>query len=124
MKQREGAVDSQMKDAAGKVKAGDKDGAVAEYKAVLDQKCLFPKKAKEAQKQLKALGVADIATIGPAPIFERRQSAIIERTMKQGLIAEMNAKRSEEHTSELQSRQYLVCRLLLEKKNDSTRHRR
>src|SRR3712207_8986312 len=29
-------------------------------------------------------------------------------------------KRSEEHTSELQSRQYLVCRLLLEKKNYST----
>src|SRR3712207_7223111 len=28
--------------------------------------------------------------------------------------------RSEEHTSELQSRQYLVCRLLLEKKNKSS----
>src|SRR3712207_7983519 len=28
--------------------------------------------------------------------------------------------RSEEHTSELQSRQYLVCRLLLEKKNKKT----
>src|SRR3712207_8687688 len=28
--------------------------------------------------------------------------------------------RSEEHTSELQSRQYLVCRLLLEKKNPKT----
>src|SRR3712207_7608641 len=28
------------------------------------------------------------------------------------------AKRSEEHTSELQSRQYLVCRLLLEKKKN------
>src|SRR3712207_7198553 len=28
--------------------------------------------------------------------------------------------RSEEHTSELQSRQYLVCRLLLEKKNRNT----
>src|SRR5258707_7590782 len=27
--------------------------------------------------------------------------------------------RSEEHTSELQSRQYLVCRLLLEKKEDA-----
>src|SRR3712207_8311824 len=27
------------------------------------------------------------------------------------------AHRSEEHTSELQSRQYIVCRLLLEKKN-------
>src|SRR5258707_8820723 len=29
------------------------------------------------------------------------------------------AERSEEHTSELQSRQYLVCRLLLEKKKRS-----
>src|SRR3712207_8246744 len=29
--------------------------------------------------------------------------------------------RSEEHTSELQSRQYLVCRLLLEKNQKSTR---
>src|SRR3712207_7378338 len=28
--------------------------------------------------------------------------------------------RSEEHTSELQSRQYLVCRLLLEKKKEHT----
>src|SRR3712207_7637663 len=32
--------------------------------------------------------------------------------------------RSEEHTSELQSRQYLVCRLLLETKNISTYLRR
>src|SRR3712207_8258914 len=31
-------------------------------------------------------------------------------------VAEVRAVRSEEHTSELQSRQYLVCRLLLEKK--------
>src|SRR3712207_8412496 len=30
----------------------------------------------------------------------------------------MRLARSEEHTSELQSRQYLVCRLLLENKND------
>src|SRR3712207_8914621 len=30
------------------------------------------------------------------------------------------ADRSEEHTSELQSRQYLVCRLLLEKKKTTT----
>src|SRR3712207_8049195 len=30
--------------------------------------------------------------------------------------------RSEEHTSELQSRQYLVCRLLLEKKKTRTYH--
>src|SRR3712207_7408564 len=30
--------------------------------------------------------------------------------------------RSEEHTSELQSRQYLVCRLLLEKKKNNSIH--
>src|SRR5438445_5165640 len=29
--------------------------------------------------------------------------------------------RSEEHTSELQSRQYIVCRLMLEKKNNHTK---
>src|SRR3712207_8382586 len=33
-----------------------------------------------------------------------------------GLDVRVTADRSEEHTSELQSRQYLVCRLLLEKK--------
>src|SRR3712207_8730412 len=31
--------------------------------------------------------------------------------------------RSEEHTSELQSRQYLVCRLMLEKKNNYKNHK-
>src|SRR3712207_8815716 len=31
--------------------------------------------------------------------------------------------RSEEHTSELQSRQYLVCRLLLEKKKQQLSHK-
>src|SRR3712207_6966099 len=45
----------------------------------------------------------------------------------QGLIADLpdldagqHHPRSEEHTSELQSRQYLVCRLLLEKKPNNT----
>src|SRR3712207_7767309 len=32
----------------------------------------------------------------------------------------MRRRRSEEHTSELQSRQYIVCRLLLEKKKTNT----
>src|SRR3712207_8955971 len=34
----------------------------------------------------------------------------------EGVEAALDEERSEEHTSELQSRQYLVCRLLLEKK--------
>src|SRR3712207_7472949 len=33
-------------------------------------------------------------------------------------FTEQELQRSEEHTSELQSRQYLVCRLLLEKKKN------
>src|SRR3712207_8341241 len=37
--------------------------------------------------------------------------------------AEQMPERSEEHTSELQSRQYLVCRLLLEKKPFSARNK-
>src|SRR5258707_5534945 len=39
-----------------------------------------------------------------------------------GLVALLG--RSEEHTSELQSRQYLVCRLLLEKKKNTKSNRR
>src|SRR3712207_7265729 len=34
-------------------------------------------------------------------------------------VPERDRQRSEEHTSELQSRQYLVCRLLLEKKKQT-----
>src|SRR3712207_7631323 len=37
-----------------------------------------------------------------------------------GTIYSYSVMRSEEHTSELQSRQYLVCRLLLEKKKNNT----
>src|SRR3712207_7467779 len=36
------------------------------------------------------------------------------------VVSARELQRSEEHTSELQSRQYLVCRLLLEKKKQST----
>src|SRR3712207_7655954 len=38
-----------------------------------------------------------------------------------GITQHIGAYRSEEHTSELQSRQYLVCRLLLEKKTGRDR---
>src|SRR3712207_7609569 len=48
---------------------------------------------------------------GLSPLEEPRQGL--------RLAALAQCRRSEEHTSELQSRQYLVCRLLLEKKNKS-----
>src|SRR5258707_7302168 len=41
---------------------------------------------------------------------------LVERPGARGGAEGRGAVRSEEHTSELQSRQYLVCRLLLEKK--------
>ena len=91
MKQRESDLTAQMKEAAGK-SATDKDGAIAMYRSVLEQKCMFPKKAKDAQKQLKALGVTDVgANIPPTPIFDRAQSAAIEAVMRRGLMAENRA---------------------------------
>src|SRR3712207_7612140 len=42
---------------------------------------------------------------------------LTELEKKAYIIAHNKLTRSEEHTSELQSRQYLVCRLLLEKSN-------
>src|SRR3712207_7012783 len=41
-------------------------------------------------------------------------------TLQNSVAAVPTTTRSEEHTSELQSRQYLVCRLLLEKKKHNT----
>src|SRR5258707_8704462 len=49
---------------------------------------------------------------GPGMMWEVAQ----EKVEAQGSKVVMETRRSEEHTSELQSRQYLVCRLLLEKK--------
>src|SRR5699024_12357154 len=46
--------------------------------------------------------------------------SIINGIIKSNLISEKNIIRSEEHTSELQSRFDLVCRLLLEKKKINT----
>src|SRR5690606_42055631 len=46
-----------------------------------------------------------------------KASAYFFNTGKRYAKAADNAMRSEEHTSELQSREKLVCRLLLEKKN-------
>ena len=92
MKQRETALETQLKDAKEKIKAGDNTGAIALLKPVAEEKCLFPKKAKDAAKELKKLGVEEIGSIPDAPIFDRVQGARIEAVMQRGLIAE-NAER-------------------------------
>jgi tetratricopeptide (TPR) repeat protein len=90
MKQREGKLDEALKGAKEKVKAGDNPGAIALLKPVTEETCLFPKKAKEAAKELKKLGVGDVGeNIPAAPVFDRVKSAQIEAVMRSGLRAEI-----------------------------------
>src|SRR2546422_5434100 len=67
------------------------------------------------------------AECAPAEIFPRaptRSAASRVRTQRIELVlGEKFPQRSEEHTSELQSRLHLVCRLLLEKKKNIQLHR-
>src|SRR2546425_4590953 len=49
--------------------------------------------------------------------LSKKEAARLERELKH---LQQNLERSEEHTSELQSLAYLVCRLLLEKKKQRT----
>src|SRR3712207_8857707 len=65
----------------------------------------------------------------PPPLLGRVQLAPVvgdaERPVVPGRVVGNDLPhRSEEHTSELQSRQYLVCRLLLEKKKQKCSARR
>src|SRR3712207_7802699 len=53
---------------------------------------------------------------GEVPASKARQRLAAGRDRSAGSRVTTWTLRSEEHTSELQSRQYLVCRLLLEKK--------
>src|SRR3712207_9255239 len=48
--------------------------------------------------------------------FQAGRPGVTTRELADCVRLAMEERRSEEHTSELQSRQYLVCRLLLEKK--------
>src|SRR5690625_5333181 len=50
-------------------------------------------------------------------MLPEEKSAYIEKLQAEGQIVAFVGDRSEEHTSELQSRGHLVCRLLLGKKN-------
>src|SRR5947209_14929524 len=54
------------------------------------------------------------------PIFALRAGRAAQSRAARRHARAHGGHRSEEHTSELQSRQYLVCRLLLEKKKKAT----
>lgn len=92
---REEAVDASLKDGRDKAKAGDNETAIKLFRSALEQKCMFPKKAKDAAKELKKLGVSEVAFIpdaAPTPVFDPRVSARIERLMRAGLRAEIAAR--------------------------------
>src|SRR3712207_6959177 len=63
----------------------------------------------------RSLGGADVRLLGTVPVV-----GVVEKGLGDVHRGEV---RSEEHTSELQSRQYLVCRLLLEKKKNTHEQR-
>src|SRR3712207_8158700 len=62
-----------------------------------------------------------VSVAGIDPLLHHLQFLVARHHLVSQLAIQRSevAVRSEEHTSELQSRQYLVCRLLLEKKKKS-----
>src|SRR3712207_9011564 len=79
---------------------------------------------RSVRRAAKKIGVVDVL-VNNAAILDEGQDPLTEDEERVTTLLDTNltgawrtvrAFRSEEHTSELQSRQYLVCRLLLEKK--------
>src|SRR5947209_10913845 len=79
-----------------------------------------------ATPEIYTLSLHDALPISFLDIVDRRLEVLV-LPLAEGKGGQYGDRpRSEEHTSELQSRQYLVCRLLLEKKkkNSDSAHRR
>ena len=92
IKTRETALDTRLKDAKAKADAGDKATAIKLYQSVLAEKCMFPKKAKDANSALKKLGAENIGSDMASPNFDPKVTAQMVRLMKRGLVAENAAK--------------------------------
>src|SRR3712207_9015610 len=75
---------------------------------------LFRSGSRPASSRPTGIGTARTITSGADRSKRNRRTSRTSRT---------SWARSEEHTSELQSRQYLVCRLLLEKKKKNKNYR-
>src|SRR3712207_6450487 len=79
-------------------------------RAGLAARTVYLRFATKAELLRRCIGAAIVGDAAPVPLAERNWMAA---TMTAPTLED----RSEEHTSELQSRQYLVCRLLLEINN-------
>src|SRR3712207_7956349 len=83
---------------------------------------LFRSLARVPRREAAQLGVDAVARADLQLAVDHARVEAIERADRRAAgahaaeVVDAAVTRSEEHTSELQSRQYLVCRLLLEKK--------
>ena len=84
----EGELSKQLDAAEQKNKAGDAAAAISLYRAVYDQKCLYPGPAKKARKSLQKLGVKDLTAVFDAPRLDTKTETKIERELRLGLKAE------------------------------------
>src|SRR5947209_8866674 len=79
-----------------------------------------PPLASTTLAQPAKVGLVWLAPVGSAVPPQAAQQNLVDKIKAQFAAGKrqsgVSRHRSEEHTSELQSRQYLVCRLLLEKK--------
>src|SRR5439155_12277139 len=91
-----------------------------------------PRLAEAARLLSKDTGTTQIYTLSlhdALPISRKhaasttRAPALTAAAVRTAPLADVSSTRSEEHTSELQSRGHLVCRLLLRKKDISSRRR-
>src|SRR3989442_11529439 len=63
----------------------------------------------------------DLRRLAPVDRRRRRGHLVLDALARDEVVEHEVASRSEEHTSELQSRPHLVCRLLLEKKKKTAK---
>src|SRR3712207_7698403 len=70
----------------------------------------------DPNREIRGPAVRALGVLGDGRAAEPLRQLVAGETDETDPIRSIRRDRSEEHTSELQSRQYLVCRLLLEKK--------
>src|SRR3712207_8470952 len=81
---------------------------------------LFPYTTLFRSIELARMLTPELTTVAiPADVLGRSAVELLLEQLGRGERPGAQLVRSEEHTSELQSRQYLVCRLLLEKKKNN-----
>jgi len=88
---RSSALDAQLADAKKKAEGGDKDGAVAAYQKVWEQRCIAPQQGRQAQKALRRLGVTvkDASLRETDPIVTPAMNAKMDDAMSSAFAAEL-----------------------------------